>query len=331
MSETAALQVNRLVQLVAELSRNDDDDGEGVPIAGVAERLGVSAAQVERDIRTLTAVSENPDGSWLQSLSIWQEGDRVSASSLGPYRRPLRFTPMELLAIQVGLAWELEGVAESAGQAGARGIPPVAPGPIAPLAAEFAKLLSEASAGPAQVAIMPVSGEGEQDVVGLAQRAAAERRVLQILYTGENDRAGAARSVEPHQVVCADGHWYVVAWCRKGEGWRHFRADRVIDAALEDERFAARPDFRALETPAETFRKDEPPVPVRVRFSPAVARWLAERYPEGRALPGGGLEVEFQVLDPHWLARHILQYGADAEVIEPAAVRALMRRVVGSA
>jgi len=72
------------------------------------------------------------------------------------------------------------------------------------------------------------------------------------------------------------------------------------------------------------------PLPVRVRFSPAVARWLAERYPEGRALPGGGLEVEFQVLDPHWLARHILQYGADAEVIDPPAVRALMRRVVGS-
>ena len=72
-------------------------------------------------------------------------------------------------------------------------------------------------------------------------------------------------------------------------------------------------------------------MPVRVRFTPAVARWLAERYPEGRALPGGGLEVEFDVLDPHWLVRHVLQYGADAEVIEPAAVRELMRRVLGQA
>jgi predicted DNA-binding transcriptional regulator YafY len=317
MSETAAVQVNRLVQLVAELSRRDDEDGEGVPIADVAERLGVSATQVERDIRTLTAVSDNPDGSWLQSLSIWQEGDRFSASSLGPYRRPLRFTPMEMLAIQVGLAWEMEGGAESAVQG------------VAPLTAEFAKLLSEASMGPDQVSITPLSGEGEQDVVELAQRAVAERRVLTILYTAEGDLAGAARSVEPHQVAYADGRWYAVAWCRKSEGWRHFRADRVIDAALEEETFTPRSDFKALEKPEEAFRQDAPPVPVRVRFRPAVARWLAERYPEGRALPDGGLEVEFAVLDPHWLVRHILQYGADAEVIEPPAVRALMKKILG--
>ena len=308
MSESAAIQVNRLVQLVAELSRRADDD-EGAPIADVAEALGVSAAQVEKDLRTLTAVSENPDGSWLQSLSIWQEGDRVSATSLGPYRRPLRFTPMEMLAIQIGLALETDTVPA--------------------LCEEFAKLLSEAAAGPEQISLMPVSGEGEQGVVALAQRAVAEHRVLTILYAGEGSFAGAARRVEPHEVAYANGHWYIVAWCRKSEGWRHFRADRVIDVELEEERFAPRDDFQALETPAETFRKDAPPVAVRVRFSPAVARWLAERYPEGQKLPGGGLEVEFQVLDPHWLVRHILQYGADAEVMEPPSVRALMRRVVG--
>ena len=59
-------------------------------------------------------------------------------------------------------------------------------------------------------------------------------------------------------------------------------------------------------------------------------RWLAERYPDARPLEGGGLEVEFPVLEPHWLVRHILQYGADAEVIEPPAVRALMKRVLGA-
>ena len=41
-----------------------------------------------------------------------------------------------------------------------------------------------------------------------------------------------------------------MAWCRRSEGWRHFRADRVIDVFLEDERFAARPDRHDIETPA---------------------------------------------------------------------------------
>ena len=173
----------------------------------------------------LTAVSDGPDGSWLQSLSIWQEGDRVSASSLGLYRRPLRFTPMEMLAIQVGLALETDATL--------------------PLCAEFAKLLTGAAAGPGQVSVLPVSGDGEQDVVELAQRAVAERRVLTILYTAEGDFARAARSVEPHQVAHAGGRWYVVAWCRKNGGWRHFRPDRAIDAALEREHFEPRAGFQA--------------------------------------------------------------------------------------
>jgi proteasome accessory factor C len=215
---------------------------------------------------------------------------------------------MEMLAIQVGLALETDATSA--------------------LSREFAKLLTGAAAGPGRVSIMPVSGDGEQDVVALAQRAVEEHQVLTILYTAEGDLAGAARSVEPHQVAYAGGRWYVVAWCRKGPGWRHFRADRVIDAALEAEHFAERADFKALEKPEETFRKDSAPMPVRVRFTPAVARWLAERYPEGRVLAGGGLEVEFEVLDSHWLVRHVLQYGADAEVIEPPAVRALLKRVL---
>ena len=308
MRETAVLQMSRIVQLVAELSRQTGADDDGVPIAEVAERLGVSVADVARDLRTLTDASDCPDASWLHSLSIWQEGDRISASSRGPFRRPLRFTPLELLAIQIGIALEVEGAA--------------------PLSAEFAKLLVAVDDGPRRISLAPSSGEGEQEVAELARRAVTERRVLTILYAGEHDLASAARSVEPHQVLNADGRWYVVAWCRKSEGWRHFRADRVIDVLLEDETFTVRPDHRDLETPAEALRRDAPPVPVRVRFAPAIARWLAELYPHARSLAGGGLEVEFPVLEPHWLVRHILQYGADAEVIEPPAMRALMKKVL---
>ena len=104
----------------------------------------------------------------------------------------------------------------------------------------------------------------------------------------------------------------------------------MLDASLEEETFTPRADHHDIAAPAETFRKESTPVPVRVRFTPAVARWLAERYPDARPLVGGGLEVEFQVLEPHWLVRHILQYGADAEVIEPPAIRALMQKVLAA-
>jgi predicted DNA-binding transcriptional regulator YafY len=58
--------------------------------------------------------------------------------------------------------------------------------------------------------------------------------------------------------------------------------------------------------------------------TPAIARWLAERV--GRALAGdGGLTVEHPCADGEWAVRHVLQYGPDAEVLGPGAVRAAVR------
>jgi predicted DNA-binding transcriptional regulator YafY len=66
---------------------------------------------------------------------------------------------------------------------------------------------------------------------------------------------------------------------------------------------------------------------VRVRYSPRIARWISER--EG-ADPSadGSLTVTHRVADPHWIVRHVLQYGPDAEVLEPEEVRGWVRGVV---
>jgi predicted DNA-binding transcriptional regulator YafY len=65
-----------------------------------------------------------------------------------------------------------------------------------------------------------------------------------------------------------------------------------------------------------------------VAFSPRIARWLRERYPDGELRPDGRFVVRFVVADPRWLAREVLQYGAEAEVLEPAALREFVRDVV---
>jgi predicted DNA-binding transcriptional regulator YafY len=63
---------------------------------------------------------------------------------------------------------------------------------------------------------------------------------------------------------------------------------------------------------------------VRIRYSPAIARWIAERL--GREPDAdGGLTVEHPCADTDWAVRHVLQYGPDAEVVEPAAIRAAVR------
>ena len=90
-----------------------------------------------------------------------------------------------------------------------------------------------------------------------------------------------------------------------------------------------------LEIPA-TFSVDEylndrkvlrvgQPRTMRVRYSPRIARWIAER--EGvEPDADGSLTMEHPLADVQWGVRHALQYGPDAEVLEPAEVREELRR-----
>ena len=105
-SDHAARQLDRIVLLVAELSRREREGTDTFTVKEIADRLGVTPSRVLSDIRVLASVNDDADATWISSLTAFQEGDRSSVSSLGPYRRPIRFTGDELLALQVALATE---------------------------------------------------------------------------------------------------------------------------------------------------------------------------------------------------------------------------------
>ena len=276
--------------------------------------------QIQRDLRALTQASDEPDAEWLQSLTIWQEGDRLVVASRGPFRRPIRFTPDELLALEVGLAAEAAEGEPGAGNGAA----------AETLSGQLAAVVDPGASEAQRYDVALSAGAGEARVAALARRAMDEQRVLSILYTDERDRAGTARSVEPHQVVFAEGRVYLVAWCRQSGGWRNFRADRVIDAMLEDGTFEPRRDFEPFADGEAVFRAYANAVDnVTVRFSPGIARWLEERHPDAMLESDGSALVTYRVADPAWLVRHVLQYGPDAEVVAPTEYRDAVCQAVG--
>ena len=71
---------------------------------GLAAEYGTTPSEINADIRTLTLLGETSESDWLLSLNV-EEGDRLALSG-GPYRRPIRFTPDEVLAMQVGMLVE---------------------------------------------------------------------------------------------------------------------------------------------------------------------------------------------------------------------------------
>jgi predicted DNA-binding transcriptional regulator YafY len=59
---------------------------------------------------------------------------------------------------------------------------------------------------------------------------------------------------------------------------------------------------------------------LRLRYSPRIARWIAER--EGKPLADdGSLTLEHPLADRDWAVRHVLQYGPEVTVLEPVDVR----------
>jgi len=293
-------QLNRIVQLVAEMTRRQRDGGPPVTLTELADRFGITVAQVARDIRTLTLLDDESEADWLLSLRVSQQGETVHLNSRGPFRRPVRFTPDELLALSAGLATE-EGGAGLAAR-------------LAVATREFVSL--ERSRSPELDCLLD---------------AVTNNNCVEIRYAGEASKRGASRVIQPHQVAAFAGRGYVAAWCERAGDWRHFRTDRIIHARSIDRTFTRRDDFTPIDNPDDLFQEpDGGADDVSVRFSPEIARWILERYPEAEGHADGGVTVRYRVASVEWLVRRILQYGPEAEVLEPAEYREAMRRAVAS-
>jgi predicted DNA-binding transcriptional regulator YafY len=111
--------------------------------------------------------------------------------------------------------------------------------------------------------------------------------------------------------------WYLVAYCTANEGMRFFRLDRVEGLQTAEGTF----ERMAAELPeARFYSSGEQVATMTIRYSPRIARWIAER--EGLELAAdGSLTVERPLSDEHWAVRHVLQYGPEGEVMAPASLR----------
>ncbi len=308
MPDIAEAQIQRLISLVAWMSQGDRE--VAVTYAAAARRLGVTVAVVRKDLEFILNLTEGPQfGSNNLQVALTAEG--FILGSLGAFRRPLRLTGDEALAVMLGL---LQG---RAGHDLARMLGALLGG--APEAREVDRVW----------AIGPTPGEGVAQVLALARRAREESRRLELSYCGSTGEA-TTRVVHPYQVVERGGHHYVIAWCEQAGAKRHFRAERMLGATLLADTFEPQADFAFVGGARDLF-SGQAEVTAVVAFSAKIRRWVEERYPSGEQRPDGRYVVCFSVADPRWLAREVLQFGAEAEVLEPEAVREQMRGLLAIA
>jgi proteasome accessory factor C len=299
MADTAVTQAPRLIELIAWLSQGDSRGT--ITYKAAAKKFGVSEAQIRNDLDVLVHLSDEHKD-FLASVRVAIVADGFTVVSRGPFRRPVQFSAEEGLALLLGL-----GAVQ-----GGRGV-----------AAKFKKGTETIESA---YAIGSAPSADLDGVLAVARRARDDKRKLEILYCGSAGEP-SRRIVHVHQIVEAGGRWYVIAWCEKVQDVRRFRAERILEAKLLPQEFRLQVLFKPIKDARELLSADGA-VPARVAFSKKISRWLKEKYPNGHEEGDGRYVVTFQVADPAWLVREVLQYGAEAEVLGPEGLREAVKRMV---
>lgn len=167
----------------------------------------------------------------------------------------------------------------------------------------------------------------DQRILLPIQQAIVGRRLLRMTYRGKGRTEDTARDVEPLGVTYHGGAWYLVGWCRLRKDYRYFKLERVQALEVCGERFPPRPEFSLREFMRREM-EDVDRLEARVWIAAAaIDRARRESYTElvMEDAERGGFAMKLQTYSYDWLARWILSFGADAEAIAPAKLRALVR------
>ncbi len=280
-------EVERILALVPWLAAHPES-----PKTEIAARFGITEEQLESDLLLVLMIGV-PPYSPNEYIDVDDEGGTVTIRLGDYFRRPLRLTPSEGLAL-LAAGRTLLAVPGSDGA-----------GPLATALDKLARAL-----GLPSVAVEVPRPRVLQEV--RAAVAAHERIEIDYWSGGRDDTT--TRRVDPTAVFFTGGEWYLGAWCHRAQGERLFRVDRIRALSATGEHFEATgadPDTGVVYSP----RPDDPRVTLDL---PASARWVVERYPAESVSEGDGrLRVTLAASETAWLQRLLLRAGPDAVVIDP--------------
>jgi predicted DNA-binding transcriptional regulator YafY len=153
------------------------------------------------------------------------------------------------------------------------------------------------------------------------------RRVALIRYKSLSSNRTADRRMHPYHIFNLRGNWYVAAWDLRRQQVRDFALHRIRRITLTTETYDVPRsfDFRRYMAEAFAIEKGGKPVEVSIRFAARQARWIRERKWHRSARMqeeiDGSLVLRLKVPLSSELQRWVLQFGSEAEVLAPAALR----------
>ncbi|GAA2983626.1 helix-turn-helix transcriptional regulator [Actinokineospora diospyrosa] len=291
----------------------------GIPIDEAATDFGVSAKQLRKDLELLWMCGLPGYGPG-DLIDISFDEDTVTIAFDAGMRRPLRLTGAEATALLVALRALLDapGVAEADA--------------IRRAVAKIESAAGQARPGGVEVGLGVREAAETAKVREVVQSALRAVRALRISYYTASKDEVTERTVDPMRVLIVDGRGYLEAWCRRADGVRLFRLDRVDEVVVLDEPAAPPPYAEPTDTSEGLFRAAPDQRSARLVLRPD-ARWISEYYPveDVEELDGGKLRVRMRYSDVSWLVRLVLGQGGEVVVEEPAELATAVREQAAAA
>lgn len=295
-----------------------------VPIRSLMDELGCSRATLYRDIAFLRDALGAPIGSEGDGAAAIRyevaDGERFELPGLWLSSDELH----ALLAAHQLFESTGSGVLSSA---------------LAPLKGRIDALLSQQAGGkrwPVERVRVISSGSRRIDehAFKIAATAVLDRRQLGFEYLARSTNERTQRRVSPQRMTHYRDNWYIDAWDHDREGLRSFAVDRIAAARVLDEPARDLPDAELNQHLASSYGifSGAPKAWATIHFSPKAARWVADEHwhskQEGRFLPDGRYELKVPYSHARELLMDVLRYGADAEIVEPQALRQQARTLL---
>jgi proteasome accessory factor C len=315
-------RIRRILNIIPYVRKNP-----GVPLEDLARYCGADASEVMQDLDRILLCGTPP---YLPDdyIGVYVDAGRVEVRFADHFRRPVRFTSQEALAML--LAMEL------------------LPESTDPEQVEAKRSLEDKIRNVLRLSLSPGSDEvdggrlntrtGSESSKGLPQRRERVGKVLAVLnpaiasqrdteieyYSASRDETGK-RVVEPFGLVEKHGDHYLIARDKSaGKEPRSYRVDRVREARMLEGTFEPPSRFnvkRYEKTRMDFTKRHQVEAQVRVTDQ-RVVRWLKETRDKDLVHEkGGAAVVTIRAYSMPWLLNEILSWGPDLELLGPPEVR----------
>ncbi|MEM9998430.1 MAG: YafY family protein [Bacteroidota bacterium] len=284
----------------------------------LSEHFGVSRRTIFRDLRTL-----GESGVPL----TYAEGGGYEILE-GYQLPPLMFSAREAATLLVGLEFaklQPDASLKSDADAVALKIRSVLPEQVR----SYIDRLQESTVLTPYLQDMNPTGANDEEEgkwYALSEAVARQRVVKMDYYVLSRDEV-TERNVNPLGLVYYADHWNLIAYDLLREDIRNFRLDRIRAMKVRMRTFERPRGFDLMEHLRE--RGTSPNnLRMRVWFAERAYRWARRGIPadiEEEVQRDGGTEVTFYFENPDYVARWLLRWGADADVLEPQVLKDCVR------